>query len=120
VSLADDVLSRKEQRAARMKQVDAKTARSIEEAASKLQCLLEMFAPVLERGHRQTAAHLKDAQDALGRLNDVLASEAVVRRVAPTLADKHAVEEAVRWLGKERRGQSREATKRLRAIPHRG
>jgi CHAD domain-containing protein len=119
VSLADDVLSRKEQRAARMKHVDAKTLRSIEDAAGKLQCLLEMFAPVLERGHRDTAAHLLDAQTALGRLGDVLASEAVVRRVASSLADKHAVEQAVRWLDKERRGQSRAAMKRLRAIPHR-
>jgi CHAD domain-containing protein len=116
ISLADDVLSKNQQRAARMKQADAKTLRRVDDAARKLQCLLELFAPVLERGHRHTAAHLEQAQAALGRLGDVLASEAAVRRVAPALADKQAAERAVRWLGKERRGESRAAIKRLRAI----
>jgi CHAD domain-containing protein len=118
VSLADETLSKKEQRATRMKHVDAKTLRSIEEAANKLHCLLELFAPVLERGHRHAIDHLADAQAALGQLGDVLASEAVVRRFGSSLDDKHAVDQAVRWLGKERRGQSRAALKRLRALPH--
>lgn len=118
VSLADDLLIKRELRAARMKRVDAKTLRSIEEAASKLQCLLELFAPVLERGHRQTIAHLSAAQAALGKLNDVLASEAAVRRVAPVLDDKQAIDEAVRWLDKEKRDESRAAVKRLRSLTH--
>jgi CHAD domain-containing protein len=118
VMLADETLSRREQRAAKMKHVDAKTLRSIEEAARKLKCLLEMFAPVLERGHLDAIGHLADAQAALGRLGDLLASEALVRRVALTLDDKHAVDLAVQWLDRERRGESRAALKRLRAIPH--
>jgi CHAD domain-containing protein len=118
VSMADETLSKKELRAARMKHVDAKTLRSIEEAANKLQWLLELFAPVLERGHRHAVEHLAQAQAALGQLGDVLASVDVVRRVAPSLDDKHAVDQAVRWLDKERRGQSRAAIKRLRAMPH--
>ncbi|KXU95033.1 CHAD domain-containing protein [Caballeronia megalochromosomata] len=118
VSLADDLLSRREHRAAKMKRVDAKTLRSIEEAATKLQCLLELFAPVLERGHRHTMTHLLAAQSALVRLHDVLASEAVLRRVAPALNDKDAVDEAVRWLNKTARAESRAALKRLRALPH--
>ncbi|KMY85177.1 Adenylate cyclase [Candidatus Paraburkholderia calva] len=118
ITLADETLSRKEQRAAKMKHVDAKTLRQIEEAAAKLKCLLELFAPVLERGHLQTMMHLAEAQNALDRLNDVLTSEAVLRRVAPSLADKHAVDQAVRWLDRERRDESRAALKRLRAIPH--
>ena len=116
VSLADDLLSKRELRAMTMKRVDAKTLRSIEEAAAKLQCLLELFAPLLERGHRHTMAHLSAAQAALGRLNDVLASEAAVRRLAPSLDDKQAIDEAVRWLDKERRGESRAALKRLRLL----
>lgn len=117
VSLADDLLSKREHRAARMKRVDAKTLRSIEEAAAKLQCLLEVFSPVLERGQRHTMAHLLAAQAALVRLHDVLASEAVVRRVAPSLNDKDALDEAVRWLNKAARDESRAALKRLRALP---
>jgi CHAD domain-containing protein len=118
VSLADDLLSKREHRAARMKRVDTKTLRSVEEATTKLQCLLELFAPVLERGHRHTIAHLSAAQEALGKLNDVLASEAAVRRVAPVLDDKQALDEAVRWLDKEKRGESRAAVKRLRSLTH--
>ncbi|WP_232519195.1 CHAD domain-containing protein [Caballeronia insecticola] len=119
VSLADDLLSKHELRAARSKRVDAKTLRSIEEAATKLQCLLELFAPVLERGHAHTMTHPGDAQAALGKLNDVLASEAAVRRVAPALGDKHALDEAVRWLDKQKRGASRAALKRLRSLTDR-
>ncbi|SAL63653.1 CHAD domain protein [Caballeronia peredens] len=119
VSLADDLLSKHELRAARSKRVDAKTLRSIEEAATKLQCLLELFAPVLERGHAHAMAHPGDAQAALGKLNDVLASEAAVRRVAPTLGDKHAIDEAVRWIDKQKRGESRAALKRLRSLAER-
>jgi CHAD domain-containing protein len=118
VSLADETLSKKEQRATRMKHIDAKTLRSIDEAANKLQCLLELFAPVLEREYRHAVEHLAEAQAALGHLGDVLASEAVVRRVATSLDDKHAVDQAVRWLDKERRGQSRVAMKRLRAMTY--
>ncbi|WP_321791564.1 CHAD domain-containing protein [Caballeronia sp. J97] len=118
VSLADDLLSKREHRAAKLKRVDAKTLHSIEEAATKLQCLLELFAPVLERGHRHTTAHLLAAQAALVRLHDVLASETVLRRVAPVLNDKNAVDEAVRWLNKAARDESRAAAKRLRSLPH--
>jgi len=118
VSLADDMLSKREHRASKMKRVDAKTLRSIEEAATKLQCLLEMFAPVLERGHRHTMTHLLAAQAALVRLHDVLASEAVLRRVARALNDKDAIDEAARWLDKTARDESRAALKRLRSLPH--
>jgi CHAD domain-containing protein len=119
ILLADETLARREQRATRMKEVDARTLRSIEEAAGKLHCLLELFAPVLERGQLRTITHLAEAQAALARLHDVLASEALVLRVADSLDDKHAVDQAVRWLGRERRGESRAALKRLRAIAHR-
>ncbi|WP_232477739.1 CHAD domain-containing protein [Caballeronia calidae] len=118
VTLADDLLSKREHRAARMKRVDAKTLRSIEEAATKLQCLLELFAPVLERGHRHTMPQLLAAQAALVRFHDVLASAAVVRRVAPALNDKQAIDEAVRWLNRAARNESRAALERLRALPH--
>ncbi|SAK59680.1 CHAD domain protein [Caballeronia temeraria] len=118
VSLADDLLSRREQRAANMKRVDAKTLHSIEEAAAKLQCLMELFAPLLERGQRHTMAHLVAAQSALVRLHDVFASEAVLRRVAAGLNDKTAVDEAVRWLNKAARDEARVAAKRLRSLPH--
>jgi CHAD domain-containing protein len=118
VTLADAALSKREQRAAKMRHVDAKTLRSIEEAASKLQCLLELFAPVLERGHRHATEHLASAQATLAGLNDVIASEAVLRRVGPALGDKHAIDQAVRWLDKVRRDQSRVALKRLRAVHH--
>ena len=63
-------------------------------------------------------AHLSAAQAALGKLNDVLASEAAVRRVAPVLDDKQALDEAVRWLDKAKRGESRAAVKCLRSLTH--
>jgi CHAD domain-containing protein len=119
ILLADEALVRREQRAARMKEVDARTLRSIEEAAGKLHCLLELFAPVLEQGQLRTITNLAEAQAALARLHDVLASEALVMRVAESLDDPQAVDQAVRWLGRERRGESRAAMKRLRAISHR-
>ncbi|SAK48223.1 CHAD domain protein [Caballeronia hypogeia] len=118
VSLADDLLSKREHRAARLKRVDMKTLRGLDEAATRLQCLLEFFAPVLERGHTHSIAHLCAAQAVLGRLGDVLASEAALRRVAPALDDKHAIDEAVRWLNKEKRDESREALRHLRSLPH--
>ena len=116
VSIADNVLRKKEQRVVRTKRMDAKALRSIEEAAARLQCLIELFSPVLERGHRHTMEHLSAAQAALGKLDDVIASEAVVRRVAACSADKDAVNEAVRWLNKEKKGESQAAVKMLRAM----
>jgi hypothetical protein len=62
--------------------------------------------------------HLLAAQAALVRLHDVLASEAVLRRVARALNDKDAIDEAARWLDKTARDESRAALKRLRSLPH--
>jgi hypothetical protein len=118
VSLAHDLLSKRKHRAAEVKRVDAKTLLGIEEAATKLQCWLELFAPVLERGHWHTLGHLVAAEAALAQLHDVLASEAVLRRVAPGLNAKSAVDEAVRWLNKAARDEARAAVKRIRSLPH--
>ncbi|WP_244195525.1 CHAD domain-containing protein [Caballeronia arationis] len=114
VCQADDALTRKEARLARMKRVDAKTLRGIGEAAGRLQCLIELFSPVLVQRHRHTMERLLAARATLGKLDDVVASEAVVRRMAARAADKHAVDEAVRWLHKERKDEVRAAFKMLR------
>ncbi|WP_235007678.1 CHAD domain-containing protein [Caballeronia humi] len=116
VSLAGDALRKKERRAVKMKRMDVKALRSIEEAATRFQCMIEVFSPVLERGHRHTMENLCAAQAALGQLDSVIASEAVVRRVAARSTDKDAVQEAVRWLNKEKKVESQAAVKILRAL----
>jgi hypothetical protein len=80
-----------------------------------------MTMPALEHRREKleqaTMTQLLAAQAVLVRLHDVPAGEAALRRVAPALQDKDAVDEAVRWLDKTARDESRAALRRLRSLP---
>ena len=48
-------------------------------AGKRLRYLLEFFSPIFNQGPRKTIAWLTAAQDELGQLNDIVASEALLR-----------------------------------------
>ncbi|SMG01733.1 Adenylate cyclase [Burkholderia singularis] len=70
--------------------------------------LLEFFSPVLGIDHRETIERLKATQDELGELNDVVASETLLRQNASQFGQHEIVDEAVRYLhGQKKRHMTR-------------
>lgn len=67
-------------------------------AGKKLRYLLEFFSPVLDGSHEGGIARLTSVQDELGKLNDVVTSETLLRDYSFQLGAPKTVEAAVRYL----------------------
>ncbi|CAN0617420.1 CHAD domain containing protein [Burkholderia multivorans] len=83
-------------------------------AAKKLRYLLEFFSPVLGVSHQATIERLKNAQDELGALNDIVASEALLRECASRFGRPDAVDDAVAYLREQKKRRIHRAYEMLR------
>lgn len=109
-------LAKRIKRASRAKRSDYAAFHDVRKAAKKLRYLLDFFAPDLKRDDqreaRRTTRHLKRIQKRFGALNDVVASEELLREHAPSL-ESSGSERALNWLDKERKRRLRSAVKLL-------
>ena len=89
---------------------------SVRIAGKKLRYLLEFFSPVLDASHRQSLDRLTTLQDELGKLNDLVVSETLLREYSFQLGDPDAVREAVAFIAAQKKRHMREARQVLGAL----
>jgi CHAD domain-containing protein len=83
-------------------------------AGKKLRYLLEFFSPVLDGSHQATIELLASVQDELGKLNDLVTSETLLREYSFQLGESRVVKEAVRHLEDQKKRRMRIAHEMLR------
>ncbi|NLP64717.1 CHAD domain-containing protein [Paraburkholderia sacchari] len=109
VAISESQLRRRMRRASKAKRSNFAAFHDVRKAGKKARYLLELFGPVLSRGHRKTLNELKEVQKRFGALNDVVASENLLRDNAPLLAATGEPERTLKWFKQERE-------RRLRAV----
>ncbi|CAB3803410.1 hypothetical protein LMG28614_05814 [Paraburkholderia ultramafica] len=83
-------------------------------SGKRLRYLLEFFSRVLEGNHQATIERLTSVQDELGKLNDIVTSETLLREYSPQLGEHTVVKEAVRYLEEQKKHRMRTARDILR------
>lgn len=107
-------LRKRMRRAAKAKRSNLAAFHDVRKAGKKVRYLLELFGPVLSGEHRKTLNRLKKIQKRLGTLNDVVASEKLLRDNALLLAAVSEPERTLKWFRKERKRRLRAAAVLLR------
>ncbi|REE23186.1 CHAD domain-containing protein [Paraburkholderia sp. BL27I4N3] len=103
VESAEKALKKRAKRAIQPEHPDYAALHDVRIAGKKLRYLLEFFSPVLDGSHQATIELLTSVQDELGKLNDFVTSETLLREYALQLGGFAAVEEAVRHLGDQKK-----------------
>jgi CHAD domain-containing protein len=116
VAASERSLNKRMKRARRAKRSNYIAFHNVRKAGKKLRYLLEFFEPVLSSGHKRTLKRLKQIQKRFGTLNDVVASEMLLRDNAALLAGSGDTDAALHWLGKERKRRMRSAAGLLRKL----
>ncbi|WP_341317978.1 CHAD domain-containing protein [Paraburkholderia sp. IMGN_8] len=88
----------------------------VRKAGKKLRYLLEFFGLVLHGGHKRTLKLLKQIQKRFGTLNDVVASEMLLRDNAALLAGSGDTDAVLHWFERERKRRLRPAAGLLRKL----
>ncbi|NML34615.1 CHAD domain-containing protein [Paraburkholderia antibiotica] len=110
VGASERSLKKRIKRARRAKRSNYAAFHDVRKAGKKLRYLFEFFGPVLQGGHKRTLKRLKRIQQCFGKLNDTVASEALLRENASMLADAGDLDAALHWLGKQRKRRMRAVT----------
>jgi CHAD domain-containing protein len=113
VSTSRKSLRKRIKRASHAKRSEYPAFHDVRKAGKKVRYLLELFGPVLQGGHGRTLKRLKKIQKRFGALNDVVASEELLRQNASLLANEGVADSALHWLKKERKRRMRSASKLL-------
>ncbi|REG51808.1 CHAD domain-containing protein [Paraburkholderia sp. BL6669N2] len=116
VAASERSLKKRLKRARRAKRSNYIAFHNVRKAGKKLRYLLEFFEPVLSGGRKRTLKRLKQIQKRFGTLNDVVASEMLLRDNTTLLAGVGDPEAALHWLGKERKRRMRSAAGLLRKL----
>lgn len=114
VAASEKRLRKRVRRAAKAKRSDVAAFHDVRKAGKKARYLLELFGPVLCRQHRKTLSRLKKIQKRFGALNDVVASEKLLRDNASLLTAIAEPERTLKWFRKERERRLRAAAALLR------
>jgi CHAD domain-containing protein len=114
VDVAKRSLKKRMKRASRAKRSNYAAFHDVRKAGKKLRYLLDFFAPVLKGNCKRTVKRLKQIQKRFGALNDVVASEALLREQAASLAGSGETDAALDWFRKERKRRLRAAAGLLR------
>jgi CHAD domain-containing protein len=93
---------------------DYASLHDVRKAGKKVRYLLEFFEPSLPRKQVKAVRKLKKIQKRFGDLNDVVASEDLVRANLDTFSDRSSAERGLAALGKERKRRTKEAVKLLK------
>ncbi|NKJ46291.1 metal-binding protein [Burkholderia sp. SG-MS1] len=114
VDAAQRALKKRMKRANRARRSDYTAFHDVRKAGKKLRYLLDFFEPVLKGSCKSTARRVKRIQKRFGALNDVVASEGLLREHAASLAGSGDAGASLDWLGKERKRRMRAAAALLR------
>jgi len=120
VAASERSLKKRMKRARRAKRSNYAAFHNVRKAGKKLRYLLEFFEPVLSGGRKRTLKRLKQIQKRFGTLNDVVASEMLLRDNIALLAGAGAgvgdTDAALQGLRKERKRRMRAAAGLLRKL----
>ncbi|MFP3563394.1 CHAD domain-containing protein [Paraburkholderia sp. SIMBA_030] len=114
VAVAQKSFRKRVRRAARARRSDYASFHAVRKAGKKLRYLLEFFEPSLKKKQVKGVRKLKKIQKRFGELNDVVASENLVRSNLGVFRDRSSADRGLAALDKERNRRMREAAKLLR------
>ncbi|WP_233804933.1 CHAD domain-containing protein [Paraburkholderia sp. HP33-1] len=110
IGASERSLKKRIKRARRAKRSHYEAFHDVRKAGKRLRYLFEFFGPVLRSGHKRMLRRLKKIQKRFGMLNDTVASEALLRDHAPSLANAGDIEAALQWLDRKRKRRLRAAS----------
>ncbi|MEN8500692.1 CHAD domain-containing protein [Paraburkholderia sp. DD10] len=116
VAASERTLKKRMKRARHAKRSNYTAFHDVRKAGKKLRYLLEFFGPVLKGGRKRTVKRLKQIQKRFGTLNDIVASEMLLRDNAALLAASGDTDAVLQWLKKERKRRMRSAAGLLRTL----
>jgi CHAD domain-containing protein len=100
-------------RASHAKRSDYAACHEVRKAGKRVRYLLEFFEPLLTKKQLKSAKELKKIQKRFGALNDVVASEELLRGKRDIFPDDASAANALAALEKERKRRVRAAAKLL-------
>ncbi|EUC21590.1 CHAD domain containing protein [Burkholderia sp. BT03] len=107
VEAAEKALKKRVRRAVSDKDSGYAALHEVRIAGKKQRYLLEFFSPVLDGSHQATIERLTSVQDELGKLNDLVTGESILREYSFQLGEPKAVSEAVSYLEDQKRRRMR-------------
>ncbi|MEI5997386.1 CHAD domain-containing protein [Paraburkholderia bengalensis] len=110
---AQKSMEKRMKRAAHAKRSDYASFHEVRKAGKKLRYLTEFFEPMLAKKQLKSIKGLKKLQKRFGELNDVVASEQLLRDHLNVFPDEAASARALDALAKERKRRMRAAAKLL-------
>lgn len=116
VSASERSLKKRIKRASRAKRSNYTAFHDVRKAGKKVRYLLEFFGPVLSGSHKRILKRLKQIQKRFGTLNDIVASEMLLRDNTDLLVGSGDTDAALDWLKKERKRRMRAAAGLLRKL----
>ena len=114
VDVSERSLKKRLKRASRAKRSNYAAFHDVRKAGKKLRYLLDFFEPLLKGSCKRTVKRLKQIQKRFGALNDVVASEGLLRDHAASFTGSGDTEAALHWLEQERKRRMRSAARLLR------
>jgi CHAD domain-containing protein len=106
-------MKKRMKRAAHAKRSDYGSYHEVRKAGKKLRYLIEFFEPVLKKKQVKSVSSLKKLQKRFGQLNDVVASEQLLRDNQSVFSDEALSARALDSLAKERKRRMRAAARLL-------
>ena len=116
VAVSERSLKKRMKRASHAKRANYTSFHDVRKAGKKLRYLLEFFEPVLSGSHKRIMKRLIQIQKRFGTLNDIVASEMLLRDNMGLLAGSGDAEAALHWLRKARKRRMRAAAGLLRKL----
>ncbi|MBN3754965.1 CHAD domain-containing protein [Paraburkholderia sp. Tr-20389] len=113
LATAQKSMAKRMKRAARAKRSDYASYHEVRKAGKKLRYLTEFFQPMLAKKQLKAIKPLKKLQKRFGALNDVVASEQLLRDNQTLYVDDAAASHALDALAQERKRRMRDAGKLL-------
>ncbi|WP_233852622.1 CHAD domain-containing protein [Paraburkholderia sp. HD33-4] len=113
IGASERALKKRIKRARHAKRSNYAAFHDVRKAGKKLRYLFEFFGPVLKISHKRTLKRLKKIQKRFGLLNDTVASGALLRENAASLADADHMQAALDWLDRKRKRRLRAASELL-------
>jgi CHAD domain-containing protein len=116
VTASERSLNKSIKRASQAKRSNYAAFHDVRKAGKKVRYLLEFFEPILSVSHKRVLKRLKQIQKRFGTLNDIVASEMLLRDNMSLLAGSGDTDAALDWLKKERKRRMRAAAGLLRKL----
>ncbi|NPT47708.1 CHAD domain-containing protein [Paraburkholderia sp. 1N] len=116
VAVSERSLKKRMKRASRAKRSNYTAFHDVRKAGKKLRYLLEFFEPILSGSHKRIMKRLIQIQKRFGALNDIVASEMLLRDNMGLLAGSGDTDGALQWLRQERKRRMRAAAGLLRKL----